>query len=68
MGILQKYKDANVISTSRKRQHEKMEKVYLRSLRERYSMIHNTKTMKIGLGDAVLIKGEEKTKESGPSG
>ena len=34
----------------------------MRFLRERYSMIHNTKAMKIGLGDVVLIKGEEKNK------
>ena len=41
---------------------EKMEKVYLRSLRERHNMIHNTKVTKIEVGDVVLIKGEEKNK------
>ena len=31
-------------------------------------MMHNTKEMKIEVGYVVLIKGEEKTKESGASG
>ena len=38
----------------------KMEKKYLRSLREKHNMMHNTKEMKIGMRDVVLIKGEQK--------
>ena len=42
---------------------EKMEKKeYLRPLRERHNMMHNTKAMKIEVGDVVVIKGEEKNK------
>ena len=33
-------------------------KKYLRSLRERYNMMHNTKEKKTEMGDVILIKGE----------
>ena len=47
---------------------EKMEKKYLRSLRERHNVIHNTKEMKIEVGDVILIKSEEKNKGKWESG
>ena len=47
---------------------EKMEKKYLQSLRERHNMIHNTKEMKIEVGDVILIKSEEKNKGNWESG
>ena len=64
MKILQKQKDANVISKSIKRQHRKdgKKKECLRCLPERHNMMHNTKEMKTEVGDMVLIKGEEKSK------
>ena len=37
-------------------------KEYLRSFRERHNIMHNTKEMKIEVGDVVLIKGERKSK------
>ena len=41
---------------------EKMEKEYLRSCREKHNMTHNTKEMRIEVGDAVIIKSDEKSK------
>ena len=41
---------------------KRWKKEYFRSLRERHNMMHNTKDMKIEVGDVVLIKSEEKNK------
>ena len=50
------------ITKCKKAAWKRWKKEYLRSLRERHSMMHNTKEMKIEVGDVDLIKSEEKSK------
>ena len=50
------------INKSKETAWKRKKKGYLRCLREKHNMLHNTKEIKIEVRDVVLIKGEEKNK------